>query len=55
MVKHKITVYHVYQDKHNPATQTIVVNGEYGMNYALMQALIDSCLDFKVEIARDEE
>uniref|UniRef100_A0A6H1ZLZ9 Uncharacterized protein n=1 Tax=viral metagenome TaxID=1070528 RepID=A0A6H1ZLZ9_9ZZZZ len=50
----KITVYHVYQDKHNPTEQRIETNMDYGMRYALFMALIDSGVNFKVEYVRDE-
>lgn len=54
MIKHKITIYHYYQDIHNPTKQIIIINGDYGIRYALFMALIDSHVKFDIEILKKE-
>lgn len=54
-MKYKIVVFHVYQDKHNPSEQEIILEGGYAIRYALFMALIDSGKDFVVEIAKEKE
>lgn len=54
-MRHKITVYHVYQDIHNPTEQVIEESADYGMRYALFMALLDSGKNFKVDILKEQD
>jgi len=55
MVKNKITVYHIYQDRYNPTVQTIIDDTDYATRFALFSALIDKGINFKIEITSSEE
>jgi hypothetical protein len=50
MVKHKLKVKHYYQDPHNPTIQEIIVDIDYPTAYALFAALLESHLDFEIEM-----
>jgi len=52
-MKHKITIYHYY--KGEQFEQIIMVNGDYGIRYALFMALIDSHVKFDIEILKEEK
>ena len=55
MVKHKIEIKHYYQDPHNPDIQKVFIDADYAITYALFKALLESGLEFDVDIAKGDE
>lgn len=54
MIKHKVEIKHVYQDRYNPHIQTVILNCDYASAYAFFMALLDSGKDFSLEILGDD-
>lgn len=52
MIKHRIKIFHVYQDPLNPDEQIINAEADYATMYAFFKALIDSGKDFDIEYYR---